>query len=166
VIMTRESPILTKAVREGVILKAVKAAAPCVTDLTLTAGGLCRFHMVMSVNKRNASDEGFQRNAAYAAITALKDLDLIILVDDDIDVHDWTEVEWALATRWDASKGLVLLPDSRGHEYIPISQDGVRTKAIIDATLPYGFTKRHRRAAMPPADLSKYRTNLMPGLEL
>ncbi len=166
VITSMESPILTKAVREGVILKAVQAAAPCVVDVTLTPGGLCRFHLFMSVKKRSVSDEGWQRNAAYAAITALKDLDLIILVDDDIDIRNWTEVEWALATRWDASKGLIVMPGSRGHEYVPISQDGVRAKAIIDATLPYGFAKRHRRVPVAPTDLAKYRTSLKPELKL
>jgi 2,5-furandicarboxylate decarboxylase 1 len=166
VITSMESPIQTKAVREGVILKAVQAAAPCVVDATLTPGGLCRFHLVMSVKKRSASDEGWQRNAAYAAITALKDLDLIILVGDDIDIRNWTEVEWALATRWDASRGLIVMPGSRGHEYVPISQDGVRAKAIIDATLPFGFTKRHLREPMPLADLAKYRTSLNPGIEV
>lgn len=165
VITARESPVLTKSVREGVILKAVKAAAPCVVDLVLTPGGLYRFHLVMSVHKAGPSEEGCQRNAAYAAITALKDLDLIILVDDDIDIRDWTDVEWAIATRWDASSGLILLPDSRGHEYIPISRDGVRTKAIIDATLPAGFTKRHRRVPVPRADLARYRTSTAPGLD-
>jgi 2,5-furandicarboxylate decarboxylase 1 len=166
VITARESPVLTKPVREGVILKAVRAAAPCVVDLVLTPGGLYRFHLVMSVRKAGTSDEGWQRNAAYAAITALKDLDLIILVDDDIDIRDCTDVEWAIATRWDASRGLILLPDSRGHEYIPMSRDGVRTKAIIDATLPVGFAKRHKRVPLPRADLGRYRTSLSPGLDL
>ncbi len=165
VITARESPVLTKSVREGVILKAVQAAAPCVVDLVLTPGGLYRFHLVMSVHKAGPWDEGVQRNAAYAAITALKDLDLIIVVDDDIDIRDRTDVEWAIATRWDASRGLILLPDSRGHEYIPISRDGVRTKVIIDATLPVGFTKRHRRVPVPRGDLARYRTSTAPALD-
>lgn len=165
VITARESPVLTKSVREGVILKAVRASAPCVVDLALTPGGLYRFHLVVSVHKAGPSDEGVQRNAAYAAITALKDLDLIILVDDDIDIRDWTDVEWAIATRWDASRGFILLPDSRGHEYIPISRGGVRTKVIIDATLPAGFTRRHKRVPIPKGDLSRYRTSTVPGLD-
>ncbi len=163
VIMTKESPILRKHLLEGAILKAVQAAAPCVTDVALTEGGMYRFHLHIAVNKQNAADEGLQRNAIYAAIAALKDLDLIIVVDDDIDIHKWSDVEWALATRLDASKGLLLLPGSRGHEYVPISENGVRTKLGIDATLPYGFTKRHFRVPIPPADLDKYTTTLEPG---
>ncbi len=163
VIMTKESPILRKHLLEGAILKAVRAAAPCVTDVALTAGGLYRFHLHMSVKKRNEADEGMQRNAIYAAITALKDLDLIIVVDDDIDIRDWNDMEWALATRWNASDGMILMPGSRGHEYVPISENGVRTKVGIDASLPFGFAKRHLRIPIPPADLDKYSTSLEPG---
>ncbi|MBI3089547.1 MAG: UbiD family decarboxylase [Candidatus Tectomicrobia bacterium] len=163
VIMTNEAPLFRKHLLEGAILKAVKAAAPCVTDVVLTAGGLYRFHLHIAVRKRSAADEGYQRNAIYAAITALKDLDLIIVVDDDIDIRNWTDVEWALAMRWDASRGIILLPASRGHEIAPISEAGVRAKVGIDATLPFGFTKRHKRIPIPPADLSRYRTSLAPG---
>jgi 2,5-furandicarboxylate decarboxylase 1 len=162
IIMTKESPIFRKHVLEGSILNAVKAAAPCVSDVALTAGGLYRFHLNIAVKKRSAADEGYQRNAIYAAISALKDLDLVIVVDDDIDIRNPTDVEWALAMRWEASKGLILMPGSRGHEYVTISEDGVRTKVGIDATLPYGFTKRHKRIPIPPADLSKYKTSLTP----
>jgi 2,5-furandicarboxylate decarboxylase 1 len=131
--------------------------------VALTAGGLYRFHLHMAVNKRQAADEGLQRNAIFAAIAAFKDLDLIIVVDDDIDIRQWNDVEWALATRWDASKGLILMPGSRGHEYVPISEEGVRTKVGIDASLPFGFTKRHTRIPIPPADLDNYKTTLEPG---
>jgi 2,5-furandicarboxylate decarboxylase 1 len=162
VIMTKESPIFRKHVLEASILNAVKAAAPCVTDVSLTAGGLYRFHLNIQVKKRSASDEGFQRNAIYAAITALKDLDLIIVVDDDIDIRNPTDMEWALAMRWEASKGLILMPGSRGHENVTISEEGIRTKVGMDATLPYGFTKRHKGGTIPPVDLSKYKTTLTP----
>ena len=162
VISTKESPNLYKHVREQGLMNAVKTAASCVTDVALTAGGLYRFQLNIAVKKRSPADEGYQRNAIYAAITAQKDLDLIIVVDDDIDIRNPADIEWALATRWDASKGLILMPGSRGHDYVPISQDGVRTKAGIDASLPYGFPKRHKRIQMPSADLGKYRTSLAP----
>ncbi len=163
VIMTKESPILRKHLLEGAILKAVRAAAPCVTDVALTAGGLYRFHLHLAVNKRNAADEGMQRNAVFAAITALKDLDLIIIVDDDIDIRNSDDIEWALATRLDAATGLMVMPGARGHEYVPISENGVRAKLVMDASLPYGFAKRHLRVPIPPADLDEYTTTLQPG---
>lgn len=90
------------------------------------------------------------------------DLDLVIVVDDDIDIKNPLDVEWALATRWDAPKGLVFLPDSRGHEMVPISRDGLRTKVGIDATLPYGAGVRHKRTLPSPVDLGGYTTICTP----
>ena len=163
--MAKEPATFRKHVLERSILNAVKAVAPGVTDVALTAGGLYRFHLNIRMKKRNADDEGYQRNAIYAAITAFRELDLVIVVDDDIDIRNPVDVEWALAMRWDASKGLILMPASRGNEHITISEEGVRTKVGIDATLPYGFSKIHKRIPVPPADLSKYKTSLAPGLE-
>ena len=85
----------------------------------MTAGGLHRFHAVIQVNKRTAQHDGFQRNAIMAAFGALKDLDLVIVVDDDIDIRNPLDVEYALATRMEASRDLLVLPDARGHEYRP-----------------------------------------------
>lgn len=164
IIMDKENSMLGKPVFEGSIMTVVKAAAPCVTDVALTAGGVYRFHLNIAVKKRSAADEGYQRNAIYAAITALRALDRVVVVDDDIDIRDPVDVEWALATRWDASKGLILMPASRGNEMVPISESGVRTKVGIDATLPYGFSKHHKRTPMQPANLSNYKTSLEPGM--
>jgi len=162
VVMNKENSMLGKPVSEGVLMKALKSAAPCVTDVALTMGGMYRFHLNVAVKKQSPADEGYQRNAIYAAITAMRAIDRVVVVDDDIDIRDPNDVEWALATRWNASKGLILMPGSRGNEMVPISEDGVRTKVGIDATLPYGFSRHHKRIPMPPADLSKYSTSLEP----
>lgn len=162
IIISSEAAMFRKHLLEGAVLKAVKAAAPCVTDVALTAGGLYRFHLIMQVNKRSAADEGLQRNAMFAAIAALKDLDLIIAVDDDIDIRNWRDVDWAMATRLEGSTGIILMPGSRGHEAVIISRDGIRTKVGIDATLPFGFEKRHKRAEIPQADMSRFETSLEP----
>ena len=162
VVMNKENSMLGKPVYEGVLMTALKSAAPCVTDVALTAGGIYRFHLNVAVKKGSAADEGYQRNAIYAAITAMRAIDRVVVVDDDIDIRDPNDVEWALATRWNASKGLILMPGSRGNEMVPISEKGVRTKVGIDATLPYGFSRHHKRIPMPPVDLSDYETSLEP----
>ena len=66
----------------------LQAAVPIVIDAEMTAGGLHRFHAVLQVRKATAQHEGLQRNAILAAFGALKDLDLIIVVDDDIDIRN------------------------------------------------------------------------------
>jgi 2,5-furandicarboxylate decarboxylase 1 len=133
----RETVMLRKYVLEASALRALRAAAPIVTDVALTPGGLYRFHLVVQVAKRSASDDGLQRNAILAAFAALKDLDQVIVVDGDIDVHDPVEVEWAVATRFEASRDLIVVPGARGHEYVRVSDRGVRAKMGVDATVPF-----------------------------
>jgi 2,5-furandicarboxylate decarboxylase 1 len=141
----RETVMLRKYVLEASLLKVLQAAVPIVTDAEMTAGGLHRFHAVLQVAKTSPQHDGLERNAMLAAFGALKDLDLVIVVDRDIDIRDPAEVEYALATRMEASRDLVLVPGARGHEYVRIGRGGIRAKLGIDATVPFTEQARFRR---------------------
>ncbi|HEY1546061.1 MAG TPA: UbiD family decarboxylase [Xanthobacteraceae bacterium] len=140
-----ETTMLRKYVLETSLLKVLRAAVPIVVDAEMTDGGLHRFHAVLQVKKSTPQHEGLQRNAILAAFGALKDLDLIIAVDTDIDIRDPRDVEYALATRMEASRDLFVIPEARGHEYVRIGRDGIRAKVGIDATVPFGELARYRR---------------------
>jgi 2,5-furandicarboxylate decarboxylase 1 len=157
-----ETTVLRKFTLEAAILRTLLAAVPMVRDVNLTDGGLNRFHLVISVHKAKPEDEGFQRNAIFAAVTALKDLDMVIVVDDDIDIHDPKDVEYALATRMEASRDLFQLPGARGHEYVPVSDLGIRTKVGIDATVPVSEQGKFRRVVFKEVDLNNYKHSLTP----
>jgi 2,5-furandicarboxylate decarboxylase 1 len=141
----RETIMLRKYVLEASLLKVLQAAVPIVTDAEMTAGGLHRFHAVVQVRKAMPQHDGLQRNAIFAAFGALKDLDLVIVVDDDIDIRDPHDVEYALATRMEASRDLMVMPAARGHEYIRVGQNGIRAKLGIDATVPFADKPRFAR---------------------
>jgi len=159
----RETVMLRKYTLEASALAAAQAAVPIVTDVEMTAGGLHRFHIVIQVRKAKPQHEGLQRNAMLAVFAALKDLDLAIAVDDDIDLRDPTDVEYALATRFEASRDLILIPGARGHEYVRVSAAGVRTKMGLDATVPAGETERFRRAPFAEVNLDLSDTRESPG---
>ena len=159
----RETIILRKHVLEAGALRAVRSAVPIVTDVELTAGGLYRFHLVVQVAKRSGRDEGLQRNAMLAAFAALKDLDQVIVVDDDIDITDPHDVEYAVATRVEASRDITLLPGLRGHEYVRVSDGGVRTKVCIDATVPLADRERFTRAAFTRPEVEPAACDRTPG---
>ncbi len=161
-IVGSEGIMLRKYILEAGILAQVQRAVPIVRDVEITRGGLYRFHLVISVRKNSPSDEGLQRNAIFAAIAALKDLDQVIVVDDDIDIHDPTDVEYAVATRFEASKDLILLPGARGHEYVPVSDHGIRTKVGIDATVPIERREAFERARYAAVSLADYDTTIAP----
>ncbi len=141
----RETIMLRKYVLEASLLKVLRAAIPIVKDADMSAGGLHRFHAVIQVEKRTPQHDGLQRNAILAAFGALKDLDLVIVVDEDIDIRDPHDVEYALATRMEASRDLILVPGARGHEYVRAGNNGIRTKLGIDASVPFDEKERFRR---------------------
>jgi len=148
-----ETTMLRKYVLEASLLKVLQSAVPIVIDAEMTAGGLHRFHAVLQVKKSTPQHEGLQRNAIFAAFGALKDLDLVIVVDDDIDIRNPHDVEYALATRMEASRDLFVMPEARGHEYIRAGRNGIRAKAGIDATVPLEERARFTRCAFADVDI-------------
>ncbi len=154
----RETIMLRKYVLEASLLKVLQSAIPIVTDAEMTAGGLHRFHAVIQVKKQSRQHDGLQRNAMMAAFGALKDLDSVTVVDHDIDIRDPADVEYAVATRMEASSDLVLIPGARGHEYVRVSKDGIRTKLGIDATVPFEDQAKFRRVefAQTAVDVDRF----------
>src|SRR5439155_1005094 len=61
-----------------------------------------------------------------------------VLVVEAVDVFDDRDVEWAIATRFQADRGLVVLHDVRGSSIDPSARDGFTSKMGIDATRPMG----------------------------
>jgi 2,5-furandicarboxylate decarboxylase 1 len=151
----RETVVLRKYVLEASLLKVLQQAVPIVTDAEMTAGGLHRFHAVIQVSKTGPAHDGLQRNAILASFGALKDLDLVIAVDDDIDIRDPADVEYALATRMEASKDVFMVPAARGHEYVRVSDRGMRTKLGIDATVPFAERARFARCEFKEVDIDQ-----------
>lgn len=150
----RETIMLRKYVMEASLMKALQAAVPIVEDVEMTAGGLHRFHAVLKVRKASTQQEGLQRNAILAAFATLKDLDLVIAVDEDIDIQDPNDVEYALAMRMEASKDLFIIPGARTHEYVRVSDNGIRAKVGIDATVPFDEKARFARAPFRTVDVA------------
>ena len=151
----RETVMLRKYVMEASLLKSLQASVPIIHDAEMTAGGLHRFIAVLSVKKTSAQQEGLQRNAILAAFATLKDLDLVIAVDDDIDIRDPVDVEYALATRMEASRDVFVIPDARGHEYIRAGKNGIVSKLGIDATVPFEEKARFARASFRPVEIKE-----------
>jgi 2,5-furandicarboxylate decarboxylase 1 len=151
---------------EASLLKVLQSAVPIVIDAEMTAGGLHRFHAVVQVKKTGPTHDGLQRNAIMASFGALKDLDLVIVVDEDIDIRDSADVEYALATRMEASRDLIVVPGGRGHEYVRVSQSGIRAKLGIDATIPFADKARFARCEFKPVEIGPAAISTDAGLAL
>jgi 2,5-furandicarboxylate decarboxylase 1 len=100
-------------------------------------------HVVMSIDTDNKGE--IRRALALAlSFTSVKKA---IVVDVDVNPEDDQEVEWALATRFQADRDLIVIPDLRGQPIDPSSRwtgEGFLTaKTGLDATRPKkeGFEK-------------------------
>jgi UbiD family decarboxylase len=118
--------------RESTILKSVSQVVPRVNGARLTEGGCCWLHGVVSITKQR---EGDGKNAIMAAFSGHPSMKRVVVVDSDIDIYNDEEVEWALATRFQADRDLVVVSKARGSTLDP-SSDGLTTKMGLDATKP------------------------------
>lgn len=131
--------------REPVIFRTVRQAVPRVHAVRLTEGGCCWLHGVVSITKNK---EGDAMNAAMAAFTGHPSMKHVVIVDKDIDIFDDRQVEWAIATRFQASRGLLVINNAAGSSLDP-STEGTTSKVAIDATKPLGDTKVFDKAVLP-----------------
>jgi len=121
------------------IINTLKRNGIYVKDLNLTNGGCAYFHAIISVKKINEEDG---KNTIRYIFENVHPIKLVIVVDEDIDPHNIDEVEWALATRFQADKGLIILQNQRGSSLDPSTfKTGRTSKMGIDATLPLNLKK-------------------------
>lgn len=102
---------------------------------SLTRGGCNWLHAVVRVKKRRDTDP---RRVIHEALGAHRSLKQVTVVDQDIDPQDAAQVEYALATRFQADRDIEIVRDVRGSSLDPSSdQKNLRTaKMGIDATIP------------------------------
>jgi len=134
---------------EPAVLQIVKARVPGVAAVQITPAGCGRFHAVISLKKQN---EGNGKEVIQATLSNTRDIKLVIAVDEDINPYDLREVEWAVATRFQADQGLVILPPSPGNPLDPSARDGMTAKMGIDATKPLGKSDGYERARIPGSE--------------
>ena len=95
--------------------------------------------------------KAFDTEDAAILFADVKGFDVpVIVVDHDIDIRDRQDVEYALATRMEASRYLIVIPQARGHEYVRTGDHGVIAKLGIDATVPFADQARFARYAFAP----------------
>lgn len=135
---------------EASIYQRAKSAVPGVVK-TCWVGSGGPFNLIISLNKRT---EGEPMRAAMAAMSASNFIKHVIVVDDDIDPEDKTEVMWALASRVQADADITILKNLQGQVLDPSLQHEIRTSGvIIDATKP--LDRPFPRRGEVPADVRK-----------
>jgi 2,5-furandicarboxylate decarboxylase 1 len=127
----------------------IKNVVPTTQSVHLTDGGSNWLLAVIQIKKRL---EGEPKNALLAAFTAHPSLKMAIVVDDDISPADPIAVEYAIATRCQADRDFIIIPNAKGSSLDPSSDQNnlLTTKVGIDATATiYKAKERFEIAKIP-----------------
>jgi len=139
--------------------KVVQPICPEIKGINLTPGGTNRHHIVVSIKKRHDYEA---RNVILALLSANLGVKLAIVVDDDIDVFNLMDVEWAINTRVQADEDVIIIPRLKNAGALDPSAPGpaMSTKMGIDATVPLNEPRsKYDKVIVPGADkidLSQY----------
>jgi 2,5-furandicarboxylate decarboxylase 1 len=136
------APIYEAAARRVLFEAGVQTAA-----INVTPGGCCHWHIVASIKK--AAGDG---KNAIMALLSIADIKHVTIVDDDIDVFDPVDVEWAVATRVQADRDVLIVANARAKPLdpsLPLPLHGkvpTTAKMGIDATIPENIpAERYKR---------------------
>ena len=154
--MPWENTWLAAPTRYAAIRAALRTAGVQVKDINVTLGGCAFWHAVISIRKQ----PGEGKNALLAALSVM-DLKHVVVVDDDIDVNDPTEVEWAIATRVQGDRDVMIVSNARAKPLDPSLPQGygvvpTGAKVGIDATVPENIPREYyERITYAYADTAK-----------
>ncbi len=140
-----EHNILMGVPYEPLIFNEVKKVAD-VRNVVLTPGGCWYFHAAVQIHK-NSDEEA--RSAIDAAFAAHRSLKHVVIVDDDIDIFDPGDIEFAIATRVKGDEDIYIYPNVRGSTLDPRSEDGIGAKVGVDATMDLSKKWKFERAKRP-----------------
>src|SRR5881409_1462322 len=134
-------------IREAEIANALGRVIPNVRGVHVPLSGTSSFTAYVSIAQ---SRPGEAKHVIPIVLGVDHYLKLVIVVDDDIDVFDESEVLWAVATRMQADRDLVVVAGSLGALLDPSADErGVTAKLGIDATRPFGAPFAEKLVAAP-----------------
>jgi 2,5-furandicarboxylate decarboxylase 1 len=146
---------LGSAKTEAAVWNALQSAVrePIAVCCTASSGGM--YNVRVSLRQRVP---GEARNAIAAAFASLGDIKHVFVVDEDIDVFSDDQIDWALSTRFQADKDMVV---ASGFRAVPLdpSLEGNRAgaKAGFDCTKPFGKANSDEFKIPVPPVLPKYK---------
>ncbi|WNZ30313.1 MAG: UbiD family decarboxylase [Candidatus Bathyarchaeota archaeon] len=153
-----EHKVLMGMPKEPTIFNEANKVCKC-NDVYITTGGCSWLHAVLQITKQN-SDDG--KKAIEAAFNGHKSLKHCVVVDDDINIYDSDDVEWAIATRFQADKAAVIMPNQPGSSLDPSGDlsEGKKARTCkmgLDATIPLtGTGKGFDKINYEKVDLKKF----------
>ena len=105
--------------------------------ISMTVGGMGTMHVVVSIRPTHPGEP----RGIISALLAIPNIKGVTVVDDDVDVFDPNDVEWAVATRFQPDRDLIVLQDMLG---IPIDPSIYKGHLL---TAKWGIDATHKKGA-------------------
>jgi len=150
-----EHKLLMGMPREPTIFHTVNKKVNCL-DVHVNPGGCSWLHAIVQIDKQH-DDDG--KKAIHAAFAGHRSCKHVFIVDKDINIYNPLEVEWAMATRFQGDRDLVILEREPGSSLDPSAEPGTKmtTKMGFDLTAPLGEARKHfEKVLYPQVDLSAF----------
>ena len=126
---------------EANLYRAVRAMVPTVKSVRVPAPFTC----YVSIGQRIS---GQAKNAILAVLGADLYMKRVVVVDHDVDIFNDRQMSWAIATRCQPDRDIVIITNTRGSDLDPSTrEDGNTSKWGVDATAKpslAAYTPRHR----------------------
>ena len=144
----------------------VKAIEPnFVIDAALTPGTAHWHHGIIQIKKDDYDFEGLQVHVAMAAFGFSVYLETVTIVDEDVNILDMNEIDWAVTTRCDPAQQVHIIREVKAHRNNPIAgarelMDGSfvgKAKMIIDATVPWKYKNLKSGANRPVFERARFK---------
>ena len=137
-----EHKLLMGMPKEPTIYDEVSKVADC-TNVLVTMGGGSWLHGIVQIKKKNPDDG---KKAIEAAFNGHKSMKHVTIVDEDVDIFNSNAVEWAMATRFQGDKDMIVKTDQPGSSLDPSGKQepgkkALTTKIGFDATIPADVDK-------------------------
>ncbi|MEA3310165.1 MAG: UbiD family decarboxylase, partial [Chloroflexota bacterium] len=128
--------------REPTIFAAVNQVVKC-TGVAITPGGCSWLHAVVQIAPQGPDDARLAIEAAFRGHSSLKH---VVVVDTDVDIYSSQDVEWAIATRFQAGRDLIIFPAQPSSSLDPSAgqvpgEKSRSDKLGLDATILWGAEK-------------------------
>jgi len=150
-----EHKLLMGMPREPTIFQSVNRVVRCL-DVHVNPGGCSWLHVIVQIDKQHEDDGKKAIDAAFAGHRSCKH---VFVVDGDVDIYDPLAVEWAMATRFQGDRDLVIKPRAPGSSLDPSSElETYNTCRLgFDLTKPLQSAgKKFEKVPFPDVDLDRY----------
>ena len=135
--MSQDHILVSCVTREGEILNTLRRNLPNVQAVHVPHRTCGAFLAIVKMKK---TAQGEPQQAIMAALGTEFYTKYVIVVDEDVDIFDMSDVMWAISTRVRAEQDIVFIPGCKGAILDPTSdpETFTVTKMGIDATRPVG----------------------------